>query len=92
MMPTACARHLPGRKHCAGLPRQSPVRPDRYERVRGAPLLTRSRSALPLLGDILTAAPARLQQQLYQAFDLQIHYESGKHQVSIHAVITPPPP
>jgi hypothetical protein len=48
--------------------------------------------ALPLLGDILTTAPARLQQQLYQAFDLQILYDSGKHQVSIHAVITPSTP
>ncbi len=43
---------------------------------------------LPLLGDILTRAPARRQQQLYQAFDLQILYDSGKHQVSIHAVIS----
>jgi site-specific DNA recombinase len=48
--------------------------------------------ALPLLGDILTQAPARLQQQLYQAFDLQILYDSGKHQVSIHAAITPATP
>jgi site-specific DNA recombinase len=48
--------------------------------------------ALPLLGDILTDAPARLQQQLYQAFDLQTLYDSGKHQVSIHAVITPATP
>jgi site-specific DNA recombinase len=48
--------------------------------------------ALPLLGDILTTAPARLQQQLYQAFDLQILYDSGKHQVSIHTAITPATP
>jgi site-specific DNA recombinase len=48
--------------------------------------------ALPLLGDILTQAPAQLQQQLYQAFDLQVLYDSGKHQVSIHAVITPATP
>jgi site-specific DNA recombinase len=48
--------------------------------------------ALPLLGDILTAAPARLQQQLYQAFDLQILYDSGKHQISIHTLITPATP
>jgi hypothetical protein len=34
----------------------------------------------------------RLQQQLYQAFDLQILYDSGKHQVSIHTVITPATP
>ena len=43
---------------------------------------------LPRLGDILTDAPARLQQQLYDAFDLQLLYNKEDHQVSIHAAIT----
>ncbi len=36
--------------------------------------------------------PACLQQQLYQAFDLQFPYDSVKHQVSIRAVLTPATP
>jgi site-specific DNA recombinase len=39
--------------------------------------------ALPYLGDILAAAPPRLQQQLFQAFDLQVLYKKNMHQVSI---------
>ena len=48
--------------------------------------------ALPKLGDILTGAPARLQQQLYDAFDLQLLYNKPDHQVSIYAAITPSTP
>ena len=47
---------------------------------------------LPKLGDILTDAPARLQQQLYDAFDLQMLYNKEDHQVSIYAAITPATP
>jgi hypothetical protein len=48
--------------------------------------------ALPELGDILTDPPARLQQQLYDAFDLQMLYNKEGHQVSIYAAITPATP
>ena len=48
--------------------------------------------ALPKLGDILADAPARLQQQLYDAFDLQMLYNKQDHQVSIYAAITPATP
>jgi site-specific DNA recombinase len=44
--------------------------------------------ALPLLGDLLADAPPRLQQQLYQAFDLQALYNKNLHQVTIHVTIT----
>ena len=44
--------------------------------------------ALPLLGDLLADAPARLQQQLYDAFDLQALYKKNMHQVTIHVTIT----
>jgi hypothetical protein len=44
--------------------------------------------ALPLLGDLLADAPACLQQQLYDAFDLQALYKKNMHQVSIHVTIT----
>ena len=44
--------------------------------------------ALPLLGDLLPGAPARLQQQLYDAFDLQALYKKNMHQVTIHVTIT----
>ena len=47
---------------------------------------------LPKLGDILTDAPAQLQQQLYDAFDLQMLYNKQDHQVSIYAAITPATP
>ena len=46
--------------------------------------------ALPMLEDLLADAPARLQQQLYQAFDLQALYNKNMHQVTIH--VTPPAP
>jgi hypothetical protein len=41
-----------------------------------------------MLGDLLTDAPARLQQQLYEAFDLQALYKKNMHQVTIHITIT----
>jgi site-specific DNA recombinase len=45
--------------------------------------------ALPTLDeDRLTKAPARLHQQLYQAFDLQALYNKNLHQVTIHVTIT----
>jgi hypothetical protein len=44
--------------------------------------------ALPMLGDRLTDAPPRLQQQLYEAFDLQALYKKNMHQVTIHITIT----
>ncbi|MGA8454067.1 MAG: hypothetical protein WB800_01580, partial [Streptosporangiaceae bacterium] len=43
--------------------------------------------ALPMLGDLLADAPARLQQQLYEAFDLQALYNKNMHQVTIHVTI-----
>jgi hypothetical protein len=52
---------------------------------RGDPALL---DALPLLGDLLADAPARLQQQLYDAFDLQALYKKNMHQVTIHVTIT----
>jgi hypothetical protein len=45
-------------------------------------------NALPMLGDLLADAPARLQQQLYDAFDLQALYKKNMHQVTIHVTIT----
>jgi site-specific DNA recombinase len=44
--------------------------------------------ALPMLGDLLADAPVRLQQQLYDAFDLQALYKKNMHQVTIHITIT----
>jgi site-specific DNA recombinase len=44
--------------------------------------------ALPMLGDRLTHAPTRLQQQLYEAFDLQALYKKNMHQVTIQVTIT----
>jgi hypothetical protein len=41
-----------------------------------------------MLADLLTDAPARLQQQLYDAFDLQALYNKNLHQVTIHVTIT----
>lgn len=43
---------------------------------------------LPVLGDILTGAPTRLQQQLHQAFSLQAVYKYETRQVTIYADIT----
>jgi hypothetical protein len=44
--------------------------------------------ALPMLGDLLADASARLQQQLHEAFDLQALYKKNMHQVTIHVTIT----
>ncbi|HVB45185.1 MAG TPA: recombinase family protein [Streptosporangiaceae bacterium] len=44
--------------------------------------------ALPLLGDILDQAPGRLQQQLYDAFGIQVLYRHHLNQVTIYATIT----
>jgi site-specific DNA recombinase len=44
--------------------------------------------ALPMLGERLHDAPARLQQQLYEAFDLQALYKKNMHQVTIQVTIT----
>jgi len=44
--------------------------------------------ALPLLGDILATAPARLQAALYQAFSIELLYNTDMHQVTIWATIT----
>jgi len=44
--------------------------------------------ALPILGDILHDAPARLRQQLYDAFGIQMLYKHDMRQVTIWATIT----
>jgi site-specific DNA recombinase len=44
--------------------------------------------ALPRLAGPLTDAPIRLQQQLYDAFGLQLLYSKTKHQLTIRATIT----
>jgi site-specific DNA recombinase len=43
---------------------------------------------LPQLAGLLADAPARLEHQLYDAFDLQILYNNDMHQVTIWATIT----
>jgi hypothetical protein len=48
--------------------------------------------ALPILGDILTGAPASLQARLFAAFGLELIYNKDDHQVSIYATITPSTP
>src|ERR1017187_2309717 len=47
---------------------------------------------LPMLGDLITEAPIRLQRRLYEAFDLQLLYNRHMHQVTIWATITPTTP
>ena len=47
---------------------------------------------LPMLGDLITEAPIRLQRRLYEAFDLQLLYNKHMHQVTIWATITPTTP
>ena len=47
---------------------------------------------LPMLGDLITEAPIRLQRRLYEAFDLQLLYNKHLHQVTIWATITPTTP
>ena len=43
---------------------------------------------LPILGDILTEAPAALTERLLDAFDVQAVYNRDKNQVTIHATLT----
>jgi site-specific DNA recombinase len=43
---------------------------------------------LPLLGDILAGAPTRLQAALYQAFSIELLYNTDMHLVTIWATIT----
>jgi site-specific DNA recombinase len=43
---------------------------------------------LPILGDLLADAPARLWEQLLAAFDIQALYNKNLHQVTIRATIT----
>ena len=43
---------------------------------------------LPILGDILTEAPAALTERLLDAFDMQAVYNRDKDQVTIHATLT----
>jgi site-specific DNA recombinase len=43
---------------------------------------------LPILGDILTEAPAALTERLLDAFDMQAVYNRDKNQVTIHATVT----
>ena len=43
---------------------------------------------LPILGDILTGAPAGLTEQLFEAFHVQAVYSKELHQVTIHVTIT----
>ncbi len=47
---------------------------------------------LPMLGDLITEAPIRLQRRLYEAFDLNMLYNKHMHQVTIWATITPATP
>ncbi len=47
---------------------------------------------LPLAGDILTAAPDRIKEAIYAAFDIQALYRHDQHQVTIWATITPATP
>jgi uncharacterized protein (DUF3084 family) len=44
--------------------------------------------ALPILGDILTSAPAGLAEQLFEAFHLQAVYSKEHRQVTIRVTIT----
>jgi site-specific DNA recombinase len=44
--------------------------------------------ALPILGDILTQAPAGMTEQLFEAFRLQAVYSKQHHQVTIRVTIT----
>ena len=52
---------------------------DKTEPQAGDPTLL---DKLPMLGDILADAPPRLQQQLYQAFDLQVLLPAGSGAVA----------
>ena len=62
---------------------------DRATQQRDEPGLL---DALPMLGDILTDAPASLQARLFAAFGLELIYNKHDYQVSIYATITPSTP
>ncbi len=47
---------------------------------------------LPLTGDIVTAAPDRIKELIYAAFDIHAPYRKDQHQVTIRAAITPSTP
>ncbi len=47
---------------------------------------------LPMLGDILDAAPDRIKQKLFDAFDIQALYSKTHNQVTLWATITPATP
>ena len=48
--------------------------------------------ALPLLGDMISESPGRIQALLFQAFGLELIYNKEDHQVTIYATITPSTP
>jgi site-specific DNA recombinase len=47
---------------------------------------------LPMLGDLLAAAPDRIKQKLFDAFDIQALYSKTHNQVTLWATITPSTP
>jgi hypothetical protein len=47
---------------------------------------------LPLAGDIVTAAPDRIKEAIYAAFDIHALYRHDQHQVTMWATITPSTP
>jgi site-specific DNA recombinase len=47
---------------------------------------------LPMLGDLLAAAPDKIKQKLFDAFDIQALYSKEKNQVTLWATITPSTP
>jgi hypothetical protein len=47
---------------------------------------------LPMLGDLLAAAPDRIKQKLFDAFDIQALYSKAHNQVTFWATITPSTP
>jgi hypothetical protein len=47
---------------------------------------------LPMLGDLLAAAPDRIKQELFDAFDIQALYSKTHNQVTLWATITPSTP
>jgi hypothetical protein len=47
---------------------------------------------LPQAGDIVSAAPDRIKEAIYAAFDIHALYRHDQHQVTIWATITPATP
>jgi len=45
-----------------------------------------------MLGDLLAAAPDKIKQKLFDAFDIQALYSKTHHQVTFWATITPSTP